>query len=119
MLWTFNEANRIIGTDALGRKGLKAEIVGERAASDFMKELGTQAPVDRHQADMLVPYLALAKGQSLFSVSEVTQHAITNIHVVEQFLDAKFKVKGDLGSPGKISVIGVGYEGFSLSPESS
>lgn len=117
-LWTINDANRIIGSDALGRRGLRAEKVGELAASAFSKELGTNAPVDYHQADMLIPYIALGKGQSSFSVSELTQHTITNIHVVEQFVDVKFRVDGELGSAATLTVNGIGYEGCLASLES-
>jgi RNA 3'-phosphate cyclase len=107
-LWTEKDTNRIIGSDGLGRRGLRAEKVGEQVATVFLKELATRAPVDQHQADMLIPYLALASGTSFIPVSNLTLHTVTNIHVAEQFLDTKFEVKGELGAPATISVKGVG-----------
>ncbi|MFX0169267.1 MAG: RNA 3'-terminal phosphate cyclase [Candidatus Hodarchaeota archaeon] len=118
-LWTENNKNRLIGSDGLGRRGLKAEKVGEQVASRFLQELTTKAPVDLHQADMLVPYLALAKGTSFIPVSELTLHTVTNIHVVEQFVDAKFEVKGKVGSPALITVRGIGLTGAAASLGSS
>lgn len=112
-----NRSNRLLGADALGRRGLKAELVGTQAAQSLLKELNTNAPVDRHQADMLIPYVALAKGQSEFSISSLSMHTFTNIFIVEQFLDVKFKVKGELDNPAQISVIGIGLENELAFPE--
>jgi RNA 3'-terminal phosphate cyclase (ATP) len=68
---------------------------------------------------MLIPYIALAEGESSIFVSELAMHTITNIHVAEKFLNIKFNVKGDLGSPAHISVKGIGFEGYGVSPEPS
>lgn len=110
-----NNGVRLIGSDAMGRQGLKAEKVGQNAAFSLRKELDTRAPVDRYQADMLVPYLALAEGLSSISVTTLTKHVVTNIHVVEQFSEAKFDVKGKIDSPATISVTGIGLEGHATS----
>jgi RNA 3'-phosphate cyclase len=118
-LWTIGETNRILGSDSLGRRELRAEKVGQQGAETLINELKTGAPVDRHQADMLIPYTAIANGKSTFQVSELTQHTVTNIYVIEQFLNVKFNVKGNLGSTGQITVDGVGLEGFSTSLEPS
>ena len=116
-LWTVRDPTRLIGSDALGQRGVKAEVVGQQAAQSFLNELKTGAPVDRYQADMLVPYVALADGKSSFFVSELTQHTVTNIHVVEQFLEVKFHIEGDLGSPAWITVNGAALEGPAASSE--
>ncbi len=105
-----NNGNRILGADALGRRGLKAEKVGENAALSLLQELATCAAVDQYQADMLIPYLALANGTSSIYITNLTMHTITNIHVVEQFLNIKFDVDGELNSPARISVNGTGFE---------
>lgn len=114
-LWTEGEANRIVGSDALGERGVRAETVGQHAAQALIRELRTQAPVDQHQADMLIPYVAVARGESRFPVSEITLHTVTNIHIIEQFLEVKFTVTGGPGSPGSINVRGVGLEADSAS----
>lgn len=118
-LWTEKDRSRIIGSDGLGRRGLRAEKVGEQVATDFLNQIATNAPVDLHQADMLIPYLALAKGSSFIPVSNLTLHTITNIHVAEQFIDTRFEVKGKIGTPATISVKGVGLTGDATSLESS
>ena len=88
--------NTIIGTDNLGKLGKRAEDVGKEAALELLNEQHSLACLDKHLADQILPYLALADGKSVISVSEITNHCKTNIWVIEKFLDRKFKIKGNL-----------------------
>ncbi len=78
--------NSVIGADALGERGKPAEKVGEEAAVKLLSELRTGMAFDAHMADMLIPYIALAKGRSCIGVSNITLHALTAIMVTKQFL---------------------------------
>jgi RNA 3'-terminal phosphate cyclase (ATP) len=84
------------GGSALGEKGLPAEKVGRRAAQEIIQELRTDASVDIHLADQLIPYMALA-GDSSFTVRELSLHTATSIWVTEQFLDVKFRIEEKKG----------------------
>ncbi|WP_333642009.1 RNA 3'-terminal phosphate cyclase, partial [Mesotoga prima] len=64
--------------------------VGRAAAEDLVAELRSKAAVDRHLADQLVPYLALAGGS--YTAPEVTRHAATNIWTATRFLDVEISV---------------------------
>ena len=86
--------NTVIGTDNLGKLGKRAEEVGKEAALEFLKEEKSQACLDKHLADQILPYLALTKGKSSVTVSEITNHCKTNIWVIEKFLEGKFEIKG-------------------------
>ncbi|MQY61963.1 RNA 3'-phosphate cyclase, partial [archaeon] len=55
-------------------------------------ELEAKATVDVHLADMLVPYVALAKGNSTYLAHEMTDHLDTNIWLTEKILDVKFQI---------------------------
>jgi len=88
--------NTIIGTDNLGKLGKRAEDVGKEAALELLKEQKSEACLDRHLADQILPYLALAKEKSSVTVSEITNHCKTNIWVIEKFIDKKFKIKDNL-----------------------
>jgi RNA 3'-terminal phosphate cyclase (ATP) len=81
-LWVEGE-NSILGADALGEKGRRAEEVGMEAGEKLMADIASNAALDRYMADQIVPYLALAGGT--VSVSEITGHARTNIDVVNAF----------------------------------
>jgi RNA 3'-terminal phosphate cyclase (GTP) len=39
-----------------------------------------------------------------FRASQITQHLLTTIWVVEQFLDPRFDVSGQVGEPGEVHV---------------
>lgn len=85
--------NTIIGTDNLGKLGKRAEDVGKEAALELLKEQKSAACLDKHLADQILPYLALAPGRSQVTVSEITNHCKTNIWAIEQFVDGKFEIK--------------------------
>ena len=97
----------IIGADALGEKGKPAEQVGEEAVRRLIEELNSQAALDRHMGDMIIPYMAVADGRSEISVSQITMHTLTNVHVAEKILKVKFQVNGNVGLAGSISVNGL------------
>ena len=87
-----NEKNPIIlGADALGERNKKAEIVGREAAENLINEIESKAPVDRHLADQILPFMALA-GKSKIKASKITNHAKTNIYTIEKFFGKCFEV---------------------------
>lgn len=88
--------NTVIGTDNLGKLDKRAEDVGKEAASELLKEQKSQACLDKHLADQILPYLALASGNSNITVSEITRNCQANIWVIEKFLNGKFKTKDNL-----------------------
>ena len=97
----------VIGSDGLGERGKPAEQVGEESARKLIEELKSQASLDRHMGDMIIPYMAVADGRSEISVSQITMHTLTNIHIAEKILKVKFHVEGTVGEAGRISVTGL------------
>jgi RNA 3'-phosphate cyclase len=105
--------NALLGTDNLGKLGKRAEEVGKEAALELLKEDKSGACLDKHMADQILPYLALAKGKSQVSVSEITNHAKTNIWVIEKFIDGKPSTRAEHGagqSRTETKVSGAGLE---------
>ena len=109
VLWTEAENGMRIGADALGKRGKRAEDVGDEAGRQLAKEIATNRAVDAHLCDMLVPYLAMAKGESSIGITEVTSHLQTNIWVTEQILRVESHLEGSIGQPGILSVKGCGF----------
>jgi len=89
---------------ALGERGKRAELVGEEAAKNIIRELQSVSTVDVHLADQLIPYIALADGKSEVKVREVTKHLETNMYVTKKFLDVEFEVEKE-EEEGKGAVI--------------
>lgn len=79
-----------IGADSLGERGKRAEDVGKEAADRLINEINYKAPVDEYLADNMIPLLALFGGK--IKVAKISSHALTNIYVVEKFLDVKFNI---------------------------
>ncbi|MCD6550068.1 RNA 3'-terminal phosphate cyclase [bacterium] len=85
--------NTIIGVDNLGKIGKKAEEIGRKAALDLLEQEKSKACLDKHLADQILPYLALAEGKSQITASEITNHCRTNMQVIEKFIEGKFEIK--------------------------
>ncbi len=94
----------VAGFCALGARGKRAEAVGEEAARAFLDYLATDAALDPHLADQLVPYLAMAGGASEFTTSRVTQHLLTNLWAVGLFRPFQYAVEGNVGRPGRVRI---------------
>ena len=94
------------GFTSLGKKGKRAEAVADEACDLLIGFLNGDKVLDRHLADQLVLYMALAGGYSAFLTEKVTEHLLTNIWVIEQFLPVVFEVEEEAG---KIGVQGVGF----------
>ncbi|HDI75274.1 MAG: RNA 3'-phosphate cyclase [Thermoprotei archaeon] len=108
VLWAVCEKS-ILGADSLGAKGKPAETVGQEAASKLIEELETGRAVDRHMTDMLVPFMAIASGESAISSTKLTLHAETNIMLAKIMLGVDFNVER-VDSGAVISVEGLGLE---------
>jgi len=46
-----------------------------------------------HLADMLIPYVALAKGRSTYLTRTISDHLETNIWLAEKILNVRFNMK--------------------------
>jgi len=86
--------NTLLGACALGEKGKRAETVAKECVDALMLEGKSGATVDVHLADQILPFLALATGPSEVLVREVSEHARTNMAVIEKLLGARFELKG-------------------------
>jgi RNA 3'-terminal phosphate cyclase (ATP) len=92
VLWAKTKRGTLLGGDAIGELHKSAEAVGGEAAENLLREVRAEATVDVHLADMLVPYIALADGTSVYLTREVTEHLDTNIWLVEKILGVEFEV---------------------------
>lgn len=96
----------IAGFSSLGERGKKAEKVGEEAAHSVIDYLSAEAFLDHHLADQIILYLAIAEGESSFSTSCITDHILTNLQVIQKFLEMTCSIKGEQGKPGTVSISG-------------
>jgi RNA 3'-terminal phosphate cyclase (ATP) len=92
VLWAKSNTGTLLGGDAIGELRKPSEVVGREAAENLFKELKAGATVDVHLADMLVPYVALAEGNSTYLARSMTEHLDTNLWLTQEILGVKFKV---------------------------
>ncbi len=96
--------NITVGFDSIGAIGKRAEEVADEACKAFFEYIDAGGALDPHVADQIIPYLALASGPSIFTTSRITQHLLTNIWVVKQFVDVEIHVEGEEGEQGRVFV---------------
>jgi len=91
-LWAITDTGVVLGGDAIGELGKPSEIVGREAAENLALEIDAHATADVHLADLLVPYVALAKGESVYFTRSLTPHLDTNLWLTQELLDVEFSV---------------------------
>ena len=89
----------------LGEKGVRPEILGDRAARRLLRFLSNEegACVDAHLADQLVVPSCLAGGGGRWTTGEITSHLLTVARVAEAFA-FKVRIEGRRGGPGLVEV---------------
>ena len=93
VLWAETDTGALIGADAIGQLRKMAEAVGKEAAEKLLAELTAKPTVDVYLADMLLPYMALAKGKSTYLCRTISEHIESNIWLIEKMLNTKFSVQ--------------------------
>jgi RNA 3'-terminal phosphate cyclase (ATP) len=105
VLWARTDTGVLLGGDAIGELRKPSEVVGREAAENLYKELRAKPTVDMHLADMLVPYVALAEGNSTYLTRTVTDHLDTNVWLAQKILGVEFCISrvGSLYQVEKLS----------------
>ncbi len=93
-----------LGADRAGALRRSAEAIGKYVAKQLLEDLETGATLDRFATDQIIPFAALAEGESRFRVPADTEHLRTNAWLAEQFLGARVKLDDHA-----LSITGVGF----------
>jgi len=84
-IWAESSSGCILGADRVGAVRRSSEAIGRFVAATFLEDLATGATVDRHAADQLVSFAALAQGTSRYLVPRQTDHLESNLWLTSQF----------------------------------
>lgn len=98
-----------LGADQAGALRRTAEFIGKHVAEQLLDDVRTGATLDRFAADQMIPFAALAEGESRFRVATITDHLLANLWLAEKF----FGVKGALNDH-ILSMTGVEFQRQSL-----
>lgn len=103
-VWAETDAGSLIGADMAGARGRTAEFIGKQTAQDLLADLSSGAAVDRHVADQVIPFGALAKGTTTVRIPFVTEHVEARLWLAEKILGAKFEVLENI-----VTIEGIGF----------
>jgi RNA 3'-terminal phosphate cyclase (ATP) len=105
-LFLLAEYERVLaGFSSLGVRGKPAEKVADEAVDSLKDYLESDGCIDSHLADQLVPFMALAKGNSSFTTIRMTEHLLTNLWVIQHFLDVTISREGETGERGRVEFL--------------
>lgn len=84
-IWAESTTGCVFGADRAGAFGRSSEAIGAFVAKSFLQDVQSGATIDRHAADQLVLFAALARGTSRYIVPRETEHLTTNLWLIGQF----------------------------------
>lgn len=103
-LWASTSTGGLIGADQAGKIGRKSESIAEYVVKSLQEDLKSGATVDRHLADQLILFAALADGITQYRIPAITDHVESNLWLVKTILAATSELQGNL-----LTVHGIGY----------
>ncbi len=86
-VWAKSEVNCILGADQAGKPGRRSEAIADFVAHSLVEDLDSGACTDRHMADQLILFAALADGETEYTIPRVTEHVQANLWLVKRFLE--------------------------------
>jgi RNA 3'-terminal phosphate cyclase (ATP) len=95
----------LAGFSSLGARGKPAEKVADEAVDSLKDYVESDGCIDSHLADQLAAFMALAKGNSSFTTTQMTDHLLTNLWVIQQFLDIEILRTGKKGERGRVEFL--------------
>ncbi len=93
-----------LGSDRAGAPGRRSEAIGKYVARELLKDLNTGATLDRYASDQIIPYAALASGESRFRIPQVTDHIRSGAWLAKEFLGADVRAHEQ-----QLAIAGVGF----------
>lgn len=95
----------LIGADIAGKPGRMSEYMAQSTVEALMEDIRTGATTDRHLADQLILFGALAQGKTEYLIPGMTDHVESNLWLVGKLLGAGTGVNGHL-----VEIDGIGLD---------
>ncbi|MCP9461309.1 MAG: RNA 3'-terminal phosphate cyclase [Nitrospira sp.] len=93
-----------LGADQAGALRRRAELIGTHVANQLIQEISSGATLDRFAADQVIPFAALAEGESRFIIPAVTDHVLTGAWLADVFLGAQVRI-----DDRRLTIAGAGF----------
>ncbi len=95
----------ILGADQVGKRGRRSENIADFVVKSLTEDLKAGGTTDRHAADQLILFAALAEGRSEYLIPRVTEHVHSNLWLVHKILGAETELDGNL-----VRIEGIGLQ---------
>jgi RNA 3'-terminal phosphate cyclase (ATP) len=92
LVYSKSDFGPYIGGDSIGKINKSAEDVGKEASTKFLINYNKKVAVDQYLADMLVIPASLANGRSRYLIGEVTEHLMTNLHIISKIVGCRYSI---------------------------
>jgi RNA 3'-terminal phosphate cyclase (ATP) len=107
LLWMDTDTRAMIGSDMAGAPGRSSERIARSVTRTLIEDMQTGAALDRHLADQIIVFAALAEGTTTVKIPAVTDHVQSNLWLVQEILGAETQVEGNL-----VTVKGIGFRPY-------
>jgi len=97
-----------LGSDRAGAPGRRSEAIGKYVARQLLEEMKAGATLDRYASDQIIPFAALASGETRFRIPRVTEHVESSAWLCREILGAEVNVKDH-----QLIVKGIGFHASS------
>jgi len=104
IVWAITSGGCILGADQAGKRGRISEEIAESVCAFLLEDLSTKATTDRHLADQLILFAALAKGKSEYSVPQATDHVRTNLWLINEIFGVESTLRKN-----RLTIEGIGF----------
>ncbi len=88
-LWTHSH-QAFLGETTLGEKGVPAEHIALTTVTTLLKQISSNATVDHHALDQVLPYLCVLEKPSTLRATNISGHTKTVMHLLQQFFPVQF-----------------------------
>jgi len=103
-LWAKTDTGCILGSDQAGKRGRRSEAIAEFVCRSLLEDLKSGATTDRHLADQLILFAALAQGTTEYSIPMLTEHVESNLWLVQEMLSVDSQL-----DENRLSIDGTGF----------
>jgi RNA 3'-terminal phosphate cyclase (ATP) len=98
-----------LGSDRAGAPGRRSETIGRYVARQLLEDMKTGATLDRYASDQIIPFAALACGESRFRIPRITEHVESSAWLCREILGAEVRAEGH-----ELLVKGIGFQARSF-----
>lgn len=94
-----------LGSDRAGAPRRRSEAIGRYVARQLLEDMKTGATLDRYASDQIIPFAALASGESRFRIPGVSEHIESSAWLCREILGTEVKAEGH-----ELLVKGIGFQ---------